>query len=58
MPREHETVESYRKRLLIFGKTKQGRLIAIVLSPEDRNLEPYGNDLYYPITVFEKEVEQ
>ncbi len=55
---QHEVVESYRKRLLIIGKTKQGKLIVIVLSPEDKNLQPYENDIYYPITAFEKEVKQ
>lgn len=53
---KHEVVESYRKRLLITGKTKQGKVIAIVLSPEDRNLQSYGNGIYYPITAFVKEV--
>ncbi len=52
----HKIAESYRKRLLIIGKTKQGKLLAIVLSPEDRNLQPYGNGVYYPVTAFEKEV--
>lgn len=31
----YKTVESYRKRILIVGKTKRGRILAIVLSPED-----------------------
>lgn len=53
----HKVVESYRKRLLLLGKTKQGKLMAIVLSPEDRNLQQYGNNMYYPITAFVKEVE-
>jgi len=52
----NEVVESYRKRLLVIGKTKQGKVIAVVLSPEDRNLQPYGNGIYYPITAFVKEV--
>ncbi len=52
----HKVVESYKKRLLLLGKTKKGKSVAVVLSPEDRNLEPYGNDIYYPITAFEKEV--
>ena len=54
----HEVAESYRKRILIVGKTKKGRVLAIVLSPEDRNLQLYGNGVYYPITAFEKEVEK
>ena len=41
----YKTVESYRKRVLILGKTKKGRILAIVLSPEDRDLQPYGNDI-------------
>lgn len=54
----HQIVESYRKRLLLIGKTKKGRTLAIVLSPEDRNLQKYGNGIYYPITAFEKEVKK
>lgn len=50
-------VESYRKRILIVGKTGKNKLLAIVLSPEDRNLQPYDIGIYYPITAFEKEVE-
>lgn len=52
----HKVVESYRKRLLVVGRTKLGKLLAIVLSPEDRDLRPYENDTYYPITAFIKEV--
>ncbi len=52
----YEITESYRKRLLIVGKTKRGRKIAVVLSPEDRNLKYYGKGIYYVITAFEKEV--
>ncbi len=52
----YEVVESYRQRILIVGKTKKQRLLAIVLSPEDRNLRPYKEGIYYPITAFEKEV--
>jgi len=44
------------KRFLLIGKTKRGRQLAIVLSPEDRNLEIYGNGFYYVITAFEMEV--
>lgn len=54
----YKTVESYRKRILIVGKTRRGRVLAIVLSPEDRDLQLYGNDIYYPITAFEKEVKK
>ena len=52
----YDVVESYRKRILVVGKTKKARLLAIVLSPEDKNLHLYGNDIYYPITAFEKGV--
>ena len=52
----YEVIESYRKRLLLVGKTRKGRILAIVLSPEDKNLQEYGNGIYYPITAFEKEV--
>lgn len=53
---EHQTKESYRKRILLVGKTAKGRMLAIVLSPEDRNLQRYGNGIYYVVTAFEKEV--
>ncbi len=53
-----KVVESYRKRILLVGKTKKGKVLAIVLSPEDRNLQLYGNNIYYPITTFVKEVEK
>lgn len=52
----HQVKESYRKRILIVGKTKNSRLLAIVLSPENKNLEPYGKGIYYVVTAFEKEV--
>ena len=55
--REHRVKESYRKRILLVGKTTKGRMLAVVLSPEDRNLQRYGNGMYYVITAFEKEVE-
>ncbi|MCJ7740606.1 hypothetical protein MUP32_04815 [Candidatus Microgenomates bacterium] len=53
---KHKVKESYRKRILVIGKTKRGQLLAIVLSPEDRDLQPYGNGTYYVITAFKKEV--
>lgn len=46
--------ESFRKRIIISGKTKKGRYLIIILSPEDRNLKVYGSGIYYPITAFEK----
>lgn len=53
---KHKITESYRKRFLIVGKTIKGKKLAVVLSPEDRNLKYYGNGIYYVITAFEKEV--
>ena len=53
---KHQTKESYRNRILITGKTKAGRDLSIVLSPEDRSLKPYGKGIYYVITAFEKGV--
>jgi uncharacterized DUF497 family protein len=53
---ELEIIESYRKRILLVGQTKRGKNIAVVLSPEDRDLQAYGQGLYYPITAFVKEV--
>ena len=47
-------VESHRKRIQISGSTRSGRKLTIILSPEDRNLTPYENDMYYPITAFEE----
>lgn len=55
---DYDAVESYRKRILVVGKTKKGRVLALVLSPEDINLKTYGKGIYYPITAFEKEVEK
>ncbi|MBI3384953.1 hypothetical protein HY030_02035 [Candidatus Gottesmanbacteria bacterium] len=52
----HRMRESYRKRILITGRTKTKRFLAIVLSPENRNLKLYGNGIYYVVTAFEKEV--
>jgi uncharacterized DUF497 family protein len=49
-----KTSESYRKRILILGITRKGRELAIVLSPEDRNLTVYGEGVYYLITAFDK----
>ena len=52
----YQARKSYRNRILISGKTKLGKNLSIVLSPEDRNLKPYGKGAYYVITAFEKEV--
>lgn len=38
------------------GKTKTGRKISVVLSPENENLQPYKLGEYYVITAFESEV--
>lgn len=54
---KHEAKVSYRKRILLIGKTRAGRLLAIALSPENKNLEPYSKGMYYIVTAFEKEVE-
>ncbi len=50
----YTAVESYRKRLQLIGTTKRGRKLIIVLSPEDRNLQLYGEGIYYVITAFEE----
>lgn len=52
-----EVRDSYRKRILIYGETKAGRNLAVVLSPEDINLKLYDYGSYYTITAFEEEVE-
>ena len=54
----YQVIESYRKRILILGKTKAERNIAVVLSPEDRDLKLYGSGIYYVVTAYEKEVEK
>lgn len=46
--------ESYRKRIILTGKTKKGKQLIIILSPEDRNLKVYGSGIYYLITAFEQ----
>jgi uncharacterized DUF497 family protein len=51
---EVEVVESYRKRIQISGKTKEGRKLTVILSPEDRNLKTYEKGVYYAITAFEE----
>ncbi len=55
---KYQVIDSYRMRILIIGKTKAGKRLGIVLSPEDRHLQLYGSGIYYPITAFEKEVEK
>lgn len=51
----HQARLSYRKRLLVTGKTNKGRSLMIVLSPEDRNLKAYDSGVYYFNTAFERE---
>ena len=53
---KYKVIKSYRKRIMIVGETKNGRRLAIVLSPEDRNLNVYKEGTYYLITSYEKEV--
>ncbi len=50
----YQVIESFRKRLQIYGKTRKGRTLVIILSPEDRTLKVYGKGIYYPITAFEE----
>jgi uncharacterized DUF497 family protein len=52
----YESIKSYRNRIQVAGKTKHGRKLIIILSPEDRDLFSYGKGSYYPITAFEEEV--
>lgn len=51
---KHEAIESYRKRIQLIGKTKKGRELIIVLSPQDLDLKTYEKGIYYPITAFEE----
>ncbi|HSW47847.1 MAG TPA: hypothetical protein VLG67_02090 [Candidatus Saccharimonadales bacterium] len=53
---KYKAEKSYRNRIQLIGKTKKGKLLAIALSPEDRNLKYYGQGIYYVITAYEKEV--
>lgn len=51
---KHLARKSFRGRIQLTGKTKRGRRLIIILSPEDRNLQEYGNGMYYLITAFEE----
>lgn len=51
---KYHAVLSYRKRIQLTGKTKVGRKLIIILSPEDKYLKVYGKGIYYPITAFEE----
>lgn len=53
---KYKTIKSYRKRFMLLGKTKRGRKLAVVLSPEDRDSKIYGKGIYYLISSYEKEV--
>ncbi|MBI5620625.1 hypothetical protein HY949_02530 [Candidatus Gottesmanbacteria bacterium] len=50
----YRVIESFRKRIQMLGKTKSGKTLIIVLSPEDRNLKAYRKGVYYPVTAFEE----
>lgn len=52
---KYKVRKSYKKRFLLIGKTKKGRMLEIVISGEDRNAKPYGEGIYYLITAYEKE---
>lgn len=51
-----KTGESFRKRVVLDGKTKTGKMVTVILSSEDRKLQPYEKGIYYVITAFESEV--
>ena len=53
---KYKTGESYRKRIVLDGKTKTGKVITVILSSEDRDFRPYNKNVYYVITAFYKEV--
>lgn len=52
---KHKEIRTYKRRFLLTGKTKIGRILAIAISPEDRNGKPYEKGIYYVITAYEKE---
>ena len=39
---KHQAILSFRGRIQLSGKTKSGKKLIIILSPEDRNLKKYG----------------
>lgn len=51
---KYQAIQSYRGRIQLTDKTKEGKRLIIILSPEDRNLKEYGHGIYYPITAFEE----
>ncbi|MBI4067235.1 BrnT family toxin [Candidatus Gottesmanbacteria bacterium] len=53
--RKYKEIKSYRKRFLLIGKTKTDRILAVVITPEDRNGISYGEGIYYVVTAYEKE---
>ena len=50
----YQAITSYRKRIQITGKTRKGKTLIIILSPENRDLKIYGNGIFYPVTAFEE----
>jgi len=51
----HKEIKSYRKRFLLKGKTKMGRKLEVIVSPEDKEGNLYDEGIYYVITAYEKE---
>ena len=51
---KYKVIKSYRRRIQMSGKTKNGKKLTIILSPEDRNFKVYGEGIYYLITAFEE----
>ena len=47
-------MKSYRNRIVIQGHDSKGKLIEVVLSPEDKDLQKYKPGVYYVITAYEK----
>ncbi|MCL4390266.1 MAG: hypothetical protein M1484_02510 [Patescibacteria group bacterium] len=54
---KYKTGESFRKRIVLDGKTKSGKMVTVILSSEDRDSQPYEEGIYYVITAFESEVQ-
>jgi len=51
---KYQAVKSYRGRIQLTGKTISEKRLTIILSPEDRSLNEYGDGIYYLITAFEE----
>ena len=41
--RDHITLETYNKRILLIGRTRTSRLITVILGQD-------GKEIYYPVT--------